>query len=462
MNLFRIATFIGTLAIAALANPAVSIFVKDPAELESLQKKLESLKTELGETNPQVDNLLEQANKMAEMNNRCSMISINDVLDEECGHFYSVDLPKFEDQYMELTGEIRLNTVRMGNSLAERTEQITVCANALGGILVSKDRLLKLDGNVDLEPLDDDGSFDATYDFNLYFDSNRMNQQKSLMERWVEKCGEVVVRKAHDEFAPLFVKKIQNVNDSLAQNGSNAKIVLEPEFMDFYLDLNRKVSGSYFLNGSEIFTVSALPAGREFAHLIVDMENQNVKTPLGTDGKMQNFRGRVEFNAAYQEKDLTGRWFWGNKKTINRAKVKGEISTKAIVGDSTKPAPIVRKLASLDTTAMITSVADTTAPDLTKETAAKNAAKDATPSQDKPKMAWVPTAIASAVMISGGVMAAVFNSKAKKEYDNANKTPTQKEFDNTSDKIDTYQTLRAVGFGIAAAGLVGVGVTLLF
>lgn len=63
-------------------------------------------------------------------------------------------------------------------------------------------------------------------------------------------------------------------------------------------------------------------------------------------------------------------------------------------------------------------------------------------------------------MIGGGVMAAVFNSKAKKESEK--KTLTRKEYDDRCDKIDNAQTLRAVGLGIAAAGLVGVGVTLFF
>ncbi|PWJ71986.1 MULTISPECIES: hypothetical protein [unclassified Fibrobacter] len=443
-------------SITGFASPTYSIFVKDAAELQNLQQNLESLKTELGADNPQVDSLIARASRIAEMNNRCSMISINDVLDEECGHFYSVDLPEFEAQYMDLTGELRLNSVKLGSSLAERTEQIQVCANALGGILVSKEKLLKLDGSVDLEPLDLAGAFDATYDFNLYFDANRMNQQKNLMERWVEKCSEVVIRKAHDEFAPLFVDRIKAVNDSLAKTSANVRIVLEPEYLDFYLDLNKTVAGAYFLNGAQLFNVEALPMGRSYSHIIVSILDKKVEMPLGTDGKMQNFRGRVEFTAAYQERDLMGRWFWGNKKAINRARVKGEISSIAIVGDSTRPAPIVKKLASLDTTALISSKADPVVQD-----AANAAAKDASAAKDSgSKKSWIPPAIAGAVMIGGGVMAAVFNNKAKSERD---KTPkSQKDYDDICDKIDNAQTVRAVGLGIAAVGLVGLGVTLLF
>lgn len=460
MNILRVAAFIGALAAFSIASQTVSIFVKDPAELESLQQNLENIKTDLGESNPQIDELLTRASKIAEMNNRCSMISINDVLDEECGHFYSVDLPEFEAQYMELTGELSLNAVKVGNTLAERTEQIQVCANALGGILVSKEKMLRMDGEIALEPLNLEGAFDATYDFNLYFDAERMKVQQNLLERWVEKCSEVVVRQAHDEFAPLFVDRIKVINDSLEKNKANMKIVLEPEYLDFYLDMNRPVAGSYFLNGAQIFNVESLPSGRNFSHIIVSAVDKKVNLPLGTDGKMQNFRGRVEFTAAYQEKDLVGRWIWGSQKDIRRAKAKGDISSEVVMGDSSKPAPVVKKLASIDTTALITSVADSAVQETPKDVAANDAAKDASAQDKGSKKSWIPPAIAGAVMIGGGVMAAVFNSKAKKESEK--KTLTRKEYDDRCDKIENAQTLRAVGLGIAAAGLVGVGVTLLF
>jgi len=458
MNILKFVKFVGLLAAFSFASQTASIFVKDPAELENLQQNLEILKAELGEANPQIDELLSKASKIAEMNNRCSMISINDVLDEECGHFYSVDLPAFEDQYMEVTGEIRLNTVKMGNTLAERTEQIQVCASALGGILVSKDRLLKLDGKVDLEPLNLEGAFDATYDFNLYFDPSRMSQQKRLMERWMEKCRDVVIRRAGDEFAHLFVDRINVVNDSLAN--SNIKIILNPANLDFYLDLNKPVAGAYFLNGAQLFDVKSIPTGREFAHLVVDLREQKVDMPLGPEGKMQNFRGRVEFTAAYQEKDLMGRWIWGNRKTINRARVKGEISADLVKSDTSKPAPIVKKLASLDTTALITSVADSEQDNAPKETAAKNAADDAQNKHEVPKRTWIPKAIAGAVVVAGGIMTAVYNSKAKKESEK--ETKSLEEYNDRHDKIKSAQTMRTVGLAIGAAGLVGLGVTFLF
>ena len=165
---------------AAWSDPTASIFVKNAEEFATIRKDLEGLKVGLG-SNAELDS---------------PMISINEVLDDACNHFYAVELPAFETKYMEVTGELRLGSIAMGNSLAERTEQIKVCAAALGGILVSKEQLLKLNGTLDLEPLNLDGAFDATYNFNLYYDALRMEQQRRMMDRWLGKCGDIVLRKS--------------------------------------------------------------------------------------------------------------------------------------------------------------------------------------------------------------------------------------------------------------------------
>ena len=141
-----------TLVSGVWADPTASIFVKDADEFNKIKKDLENLKTGLGQNNADFDSLWQKAERIAKMNDQCSMISINEVLNDECSHFYAVELPEFETKYMEVTGELRLGAMTMGNSLAERTEQIKTCATALGGILVSKEQLLKLNGSVDLEP----------------------------------------------------------------------------------------------------------------------------------------------------------------------------------------------------------------------------------------------------------------------------------------------------------------------
>ena len=84
------------LASAAWSDPTASIFVKDAEEFAAIRKDLESLKVGLG-SHAELDSLWEEANKIAKMNDRCSMISINEVLDDACNHFYAVELPAFEN-----------------------------------------------------------------------------------------------------------------------------------------------------------------------------------------------------------------------------------------------------------------------------------------------------------------------------------------------------------------------------
>lgn len=472
--LFLVVAFVS----AAWSDPTASIFVKDAEEFATIRKDLENLKGGLGR-NAELDALWEEANKIAQMNDRCSMISINEVLDDACNHFYAVELPAFETKYMEVTGELRLGSIAMGNSLAERTEQIKVCAAALGGILVSKEQLLKLNGSLDLEPLNLEGAFDATYNFNLYYDSRRMEQQRRMMDRWLGKCGDIVLRKSGDEFAPLFLQSVTLINDSLAKANANVKIVVEPEFLDFYLDLNKPVPGYYYLNGTQLFSVAALPTGRNYSHIIVNIPKKKVNLPLGVDGEMQSFKGRVEFTSVYQDKDLVGRWTWGKPKKQKSyievmASVKEE-STTIAVGDSSKLAAervVVNRDSSQadteftpDTTpaAPVANAEESLKKDLAemqaKDEAAK-AAKAAVKDDSGTKIHWIPLAIAGAVAVGGGVIAAVFNSKAKSESEIAPENPD--EYNDHLDKIKSAQTMRTVGIGLAIAGAVGAAVTFLF
>ena len=58
----------------------ISVFVKSPEELRQLKEELKNLQTMAGDSNPEIAALLERANRVAAMNDRCSSISINDLL----------------------------------------------------------------------------------------------------------------------------------------------------------------------------------------------------------------------------------------------------------------------------------------------------------------------------------------------------------------------------------------------
>lgn len=425
------------LAGVAFADPTVSIFVKDASEFQAIQADLQQLKAGIGSDNPELDSLISQANRIAKMNNRCGMVSINDVLDEACGHFYAVELPEFEARYMEITGELRLGVMTMANDLEQRTQQIDACTEALSRIVSSKELLLKIEGGVDLEPLSHAGAFDASYNFKLRYDGRRMDQQKHFTELWLSKCGDIVLRKSGDEFAPLFVEAIGHMNDSLVHTKTNLKVELDTADLSFYLDLNRSVAGAYYLSGAELFSVTQIPTGRENAHLIVNMKNKSVVLPRGRDGEMATYKGRVEFEKASD--DLVGRWIWNRDSTAIKAMPKMESKMVASQVESS----------------------EMFVPEPYAEPAAGDKVDNGLPEAKQSNGPhWVLIGISAAALVGGTVVAIFYNNKAK---DESTKAPSsQEEFDNRHNDIGTYQTFRTTGIGIAILGGIGLGLSIAF
>jgi hypothetical protein len=418
----------------AFADPTVSIFVKDASEFQAIQNDLQQLKAGIGSDNPEVDSLINRANRIAKMNDRCSMVSINDVLDEECGHFYAVELPEFESRYMEVTGELRLGVVTMANDLEQRTQQIDACTDAFSRIIASKENLLKIEGGVDLEPLSHAGAFDASYNFKLRYDERRMDQQKHFAELWLSKCGDIVLRKSGDEFAPLFVQALDHMNDSLLHTKTNLKVVLDSSDLSLYLDLNRPVAGAYYLSGAELFNVTEIPTGKENAHLLVDMKDKSVNFPKGRDGEMAAYKGRVEFEKASD--DLVGRWIWGRDSSAIKAMPK--MNTKTISSTVIVPDSAAKE-------------------DVQPGDKVDNGLPEAKKS-DGPH--WVLIGISAATLIAGSTLAVIYNKKAK---DESTKQPSsQEEFNNRHDDIGKYQKVRAAGIGIAILGGIGLGLSIAF
>ena len=430
------------LAGMAFADPTVSIFVKDASEFQAIQNDLQQLKAGIGSDNPEVDSLIDRANRIAKMNDRCSMVSINDVLDEECGHFYAVDLPEFEARYMEVTGELRLGLVTMANDLEQRTQQIDACTDAFSRIVASKENLLKIEGGVDLEPLSHAGAFDASYNFKLTYDERRMDQQKRFTELWLSKCGDIVLRKSGDEFAPLFVQALDHMNDSLLHTKTNLKVVLDSSDLSFYLDLNRPVAGAYYLSGVQLFNVTQIPTGRENAHLLVNMKDKSVNFPKGRDGEMATYKGRVEFEKASD--DLVGRWIWGRDSLAIKAmpKVAAKKVSSVVTGPAAEPA--VASEAPADSTLQAGDKVDNGLPEAKQSGGAH----------------WVFIGISAATLIAGTSLAVVYNNKAKTESEK--KPASQAEFNQRHDDIGKYQKLRTAGIGIAIVGGIGLGLSIAF
>lgn len=422
----------------------VSVFVKSPQEIQAFKDELKNLQTMAGDSNPEIDALLKKANRIAELNDRCASISLNDLLDTTCGRFYEVELPAFENEYMELTGEIRLGSMRMATTLDERIRQLASCSEALTSIVVSRDQLLRLRGNVYLEPINYSGDFDAEYDFALSYDPVRVEQQQRLANLWIEKCGSIVLRQSGSDFAPMFVATMKMKNDSLKKAGSNVKFMMNRKTLSLRVDMRRPVNGAYYLNGMRLFE-KTIEADKQYSNLFFDLKTKKAEWSQPKDAVIQDFKGRQVFKKL-KNMEMIGRWTWDAEKmpeVIDYASNQDE-SDVMTMEDSLTYMKGMEELSLLEKDAE----------------KARKAAESASGKNGAKKIHWVPIAISGAVAVAGGVMAAVFNSKAKSASEETPMNPA--EYNDQHDKIKKNQQMRNVSLGIMAAGLIGIGVTFLF
>ena len=94
------------------------------------------------------------------------------------------------------------------------------------------------------------------------------------------------------------------------------------------------------------------------------------------------------------------------------------------------------------------------------DSAAKAASGKSDGEVSKSRVHWIPIAIAGAVAVTGGVLAAVFNNKAKSASEETPVNPD--EYNDMHDRAEKNQLLRNISIGVAALGVVGIGVTFLF
>ncbi len=293
---------------------SASIFVQDPAMFRQRQAELEKLKQSAGEQNDGIDSLLLEASRIAEMNDQCATISINDVMGEECWTFYRVQLPAFEEKYLRVTGEVRLGHMETVRGLEDRKLQIDACVDALFSFAQSKDQFLNLEGGVYLEPLSE--GFQANYDFTLQYEPGHRKHTFEIAQKWGETCREMVVRKDGEGFAPFFLERLEKLNADLAGNGSLAVYKTDTSASPtLYMDIVKPVRSAYYLNGVKLFhsRIGSGPVGD--SPVRIWFEGGSVKVDgepvVVNQGRPQKFKGSVEY--PQKEASLNGRWIWENQ-----------------------------------------------------------------------------------------------------------------------------------------------------
>ena len=434
-------------------SSTISVFVKNPEEIRALQEDLKNLQTMVGDSNPEVAALLKRANRVAEMNDRCASISLNDLLDTTCARFYEVELPAFENEYMEVTGEVRLGSMRMATTLEERTRQLASCSEALTSIIISREQLLRLRGNVYLEPINFEGDFDAEYIFSLSYDPARVEQQQRLASLWIEKCGPIVVRQSGSEFAPMFIATLKVKNDSLKKAGSNVKFMLNKKTLMLRIDMRRPVSGAYYLNGVRLFE-KTIDADQKQSNLLFDIKNKKAVLNQPKDAEIQKFHGKEVFKKL-KKMEMVGRWAWDEEKLPDEV-VKTEVHEESEVMTAEDSLTYKQGLAELER-----AIAEENNETAAAEASAAEAASDAAGGEGKKKsIHWIPLAISGAVLAGGVAIAYVFNKKAKDERDAFENGSTG--YEESKNAVQDYQRNRTIGVSFAIIGAVGVGLSFVF
>ena len=436
----------------------ISVFVKNPEEIRALQEDLKNLQTMVGDSNPEIAALLKRANRVAEMNDRCASISLNDLLDTTCARFYEVELPAFENEYMEVTGEVRLGSMRMATTLEERTRQLASCSEALTSIIISREQLLRLRGNVYLEPINFDGDFDAEYIFSLSYDPARVEQQQRLANLWIEKCGPIVVRQSGSEFAPMFIATLKVKNDSLKKAGSNVKFMLNKKTLALRIDMRRPVSGAYYLNGVRLFE-KTIDADQKQSNLLFDIKNKKAVLNQPKDAEIQKFHGKEVFKKL-KKMEMVGRWAWDNEKLPDEV-AQAEAHEESEVMTAEDSLTYKQGLAELER-----ALAEENNVNASNEASAADAAKAASGENSKGRsFHWIPIAISGAVLVGGTVMAVLFNKKAKDEktaYDDELAMGNDSNYEDHEKSASDYQRNRTIGVGLAIAGGIGLALSFVF
>ena len=439
------------------SSATISVFIKSSEDIRALRDDLKTLQTMAGGSNAGVDSLLKRANYIAEMNDRCASVSINEVLDTTCGHFYEVELPAFENKYMELTGEIRLGSMHMATNLQERIHQLASCTDALTSIIVSRDQLLRLQGNMYLEPINFEGDFDAEFRFSLGYDPAKLNQQQRLANLWIEKCGGIILRQTGEEFAPVFIASLKAKNDSLRKSGSNVKLMVNKKVLGIRVDMRRPMKGAYYLNGVSLFE-KTLSADKGSSILRFDIKNKKAILNQPADANIETFKGRQTFTKL-KKPEMIGRWVWDSEKLPEEVVQASPDESETMTAEDS----LALKNDAAELEQALQEERDRVDA-LKKQKAAEEAAANAKDGEKgKSGIHWIPLAISAAVLVGGAAVAVLFNDKAKKEKEAFDDELAQGDASNYSDHCDNakkYQRNRMIGIGAAALG--GVGVVLSF
>lgn len=330
------------------ADPTLMLSSSDPETVKARISELRELRNagNLSSSEQQsVDALWEQAALIEEMNDRCGSIDLTESYDSDCGHFYEIELPKFETELFKLTGEIRLSSTRLSKAMEDKRKSINVCYEALQVDAFHPSRILTLNGKYSPEPLSH--GVEISYDFRLEANRDVVSSLKERMQEWYEACGEIILRSdGSNEIAPLFQEKINE------RTNSNLYFELDRDYNGFVLYVKSKssIQGDYILNGTRLFQYS-IPSAETIATLkfvtdryYYDDNSRYRKYIAFVDIKCdRHFDGKKIFSDDSVERGLRGQFIWAKARARHPSRTSSNNDGSTSVDDSSVDADIDSK-----------------------------------------------------------------------------------------------------------------------
>ena len=238
------------------ANPQVQVSSVSVEDVRAQLAELKGMKADRldDSSKEKLYRLWEEASEIAELNDRCGEISLSEMLDDQCQHFYEVELPNFEESYSQLTGEVRMNSLRLSVAMADKRAAIEACFDAfpLGDFNPSK--VLDVTGEVIPEPLDE-GRTEVAYRFRIEWNEDRKEAFEEMVHSWYNTCNEHIMRSdGSGDLAPLFRQRLESSKGFGIYGLQDPSEGYASKGTMFWLVLKKNVSAEYRLNGKGLFS----------------------------------------------------------------------------------------------------------------------------------------------------------------------------------------------------------------
>lgn len=302
-------------ALKAAPNTATSGSLTSKLQtIEELKNSPDSLSSE---AKLKLENLWTSANEISQLNNACREVALDKPLPGECKDLPTV-LAAFEDKYLEVTGEIRLNAARIAAELSDRREMINRCYDAFPFEMLSPPELFRPDGLIQVEPLEE--GTEISWEVSLDVSDKHQKQINRQLRKWYEVCKPHVRHQSSSkrpEFAPLFKSKME-------KGDPKTGIVLKQnERGDLIGILSRSYTGIYSVNRQDVFKIKLESGYQTFEIMLFD------KDPESTEMKMSPVRtGFCKYDFKFK-----------GTKVVDEAELAGGLKTKLDWLETVKKAP---------------------------------------------------------------------------------------------------------------------------